>query len=325
MTRFVIGRLFQGALLMLVISALVFFAIFFIGDPVEVLINPEATAADRQRAVERLGLDRPMLAQYFDFLGGLLQGDVGSSWVFNRPALDVMFERIPATLELAVGAIFVSVLIGVPLGLIAGLYPQALPSRVMMSGSIVAFSVPAFWVAILLIIVFSVELGWLPATGRGDTVDVFGVPISLFTLDGLRHAALPIATLALSRIALVMRLVRAGTQEVIGQDYITLARAKGVPEGRILRVHVLGNLMIPLVTVLGLDFAGLMAFAVVTESIFAWPGMGKLIIDSIFRLDRPMIVAYLVCVAGLFVLVNLLVDLIYGFLDPRVSLGSDRR
>jgi len=324
MTRFVLSRLFQGALLMLVISALVFFAIFFIGDPVEVLINPEATAADRQRAVERLGLDRPMLAQYFDFLGGLLQGDVGSSWVFNRPALDVMFERIPATLELAVGAIFVSVLIGVPLGLLAGLYPQALPSRVMMSGSIVAFSVPAFWVAILLIIVFSVELGWLPATGRGDTVDVFGVPISLFTLDGLRHAALPIVTLALSRIALVMRLVRAGTQEVIGQDYITLARAKGVPEGRILRVHVLGNLMIPLVTVLGLDFAGLMAFAVVTETIFAWPGMGKLIIDSIFRLDRPMIVAYLVCVAGLFVLVNLLVDLIYGFLDPRVSLGSDR-
>ncbi len=307
---------------MFVIAALVFLAVYLIGDPVELLINPEATQIDRQRAIERLGLDRPVWEQFLSYLGGLLQGDVGTSWVFNRPALTVMLERLPATLELAIGAVILSALIGIPLGLYAGYRPNSWPSRALMTGSIVGFSLPTFWVGIVFIVVFSVELGWFPVIGRGDTVEVLGVRWSLLTLDGLHHAALPILTLALSRISLVMRLVRSGTQEILGQDYVTLARAKGVPEARVLRKHVLPNLMIPLITVLGLDFAGLLAFAIVTETVFSWPGMGKLIIDSMFSLDRPMIVAYLICVAALFVLANLIVDLLYGVLDPRISLGD---
>ncbi|WP_227287937.1 ABC transporter permease [Boseongicola sp. H5] len=322
MLRFIVFRLVQGAGLMFVIAALVFLAVYLIGDPVELLINPEATQIDRQRAIERLGLDRPVWEQFLSYLGGLLQGDVGTSWVFNRPALTVMLERLPATLELAIGAVILSALIGIPLGLYAGYRPNSWPSRALMTGSIVGFSLPTFWVGIVFIVVFSVELGWFPVIGRGDTVEVLGVRWSLLTLDGLHHAALPILTLALSRISLVMRLVRSGTQEILGQDYVTLARAKGVPEARVLRKHVLPNLMIPLITVLGLDFAGLLAFAIVTETVFSWPGMGKLIIDSMFSLDRPMIVAYLICVAALFVLANLIVDLLYGVLDPRISLGD---
>ncbi len=324
MLRFIAIRLLQGVGLMFAIAALVFFAVYLIGDPVELLINPEATQLDRQRAIERLGLDLPIWQQFLNYLAGLLSGDVGSSWVFNRPALEVMLERLPATLELAIGAVVLAAFIGIPLGLYAGYRPNALVSRGLMTTSIIGFSVPTFWLGIVLIVVFAVELDWFPVIGRGDTVTVLGVETSLLTLDGLHHAALPIFTLALSRISLVMRLVRSGTQEVLGQDYVTLARAKGVPETRILRRHVLPNLMIPLVTVLGLDFAGLMAFAIVTETVFSWPGMGKLIIDSIFSLDRPMIVAYLICVAALFVIANLIVDILYGVLDPRISLGDGR-
>ncbi|MEM1428551.1 MAG: ABC transporter permease [Pseudomonadota bacterium] len=325
MVRFILFRLIQGIGLMFVIAALVFFAVFLIGDPVELLINPEATQQDRQRAIERLGLDLPLWQQFLTYLGGLLQGDVGTSWVYNRPALEVMLERMPATLELAIGAVLLSALVGIPLGLYAGYRPNTYLSRGIMTGSIVGFSLPTFWVGIVFIVVFAVELDWFPVIGRGDTVEVFGVSTSLLTLDGLHHAALPILTLALSRISLVMRLVRSGTQEILGQDYVTLARAKGVPERRILWRHVLPNLMIPLVTVLGLDFAGLLAFAIVTETIFSWPGMGKLIIDSIFSLDRPMIVAYLICVAALFVIANLIVDVLYGVLDPRISVADRGR
>ena len=325
MLTYVASRILQGIALMLVISLLVFLAVYMIGNPVEVLIDPEATQADRDRAIRALGLDRPVWQQYLRFLGDLLRGDVGSSWVYNRPALTVMLERMPATVELALGAIFLSIVVGVPLGLLAGLYPHTRLAKGVMTASIVGFSLPTFWVGIMFIVVFSVELGWLPVTGRGDTIDLFGVPVSLLTADGLSHAILPVTALALARVALVMRLVRAGTQEVLEQDYIKLARAKGLSEGRILRVHVLKNLLIPLVTILGLDFAGLMAFAIVTESVFAWPGMGKLIIDSIYNLDRPMIVAYLVVIVGIFVVVNLAVDLLYGLLDPRVSVKGSRQ
>jgi len=229
---------------------------------------------------------------------------------------------MPATFELAIAAMVMAIIIGIPLGLYAGLRPDALVSKTIMAGSIVGFSLPTFWVGIMLIMVFAVMLGWLPSTGRGPTASLLGIESSLFTLDGLRHVLLPALNLALLKMSLVIRLTRAGAREAIHQDYIKFARAKGLRESRVVGVHLLKNIMIPVVTVLGLELGNLVAFSVVTETIFAWPGMGKLLIGSIQSLDRPVIVAYLMIVVLLFVVINLVVDVIYSLLDPRVRLGA---
>ncbi|MEA2963558.1 MAG: peptide/nickel transport system permease protein, partial [Alphaproteobacteria bacterium] len=213
---------------------------------------------------------------------------------------------------------------GLPLGLWAGLWPDSASAKAIMAGSIVGFSLPTFWVGLMLIMVFSVWLGWLPPTGRGQTVNVLGIDLSLFTWDGLRHLFMPALNLALFKLALLIRLTRAGTREAMVQDYVRFARAKGVSERRIVRVHVLKNIMIPIVTVIGLEFGSVLAFAIVTETIFAWPGMGKLLIDSINVLDRPVIVAYLMIIVFVFIFINLIVDLLYTALDPRVRLGGAR-
>jgi peptide/nickel transport system permease protein len=231
---------------------------------------------------------------------------------------------MPATLELAVTAVIASLVIGVPLGLYAGLRPNGLISRAIMAASVLGFSLPTFWVGLLLIMVFAVQLGWLPSGGRGETVDLLGARWSFLTINGLQHLIMPAFTLALFMIALVMRLTRAGVREVIPQEYIKFARAKGLKESRIIGVHVLKNILIPVVTVVGLEFGSVIAFSVVTETIFSWPGMGKLIIDSINLLDRPMIVAYLILVVFLFVVINLVVDLLYTILDPRVRVEHQR-
>jgi peptide/nickel transport system permease protein len=193
-----------------------------------------------------------------------------------------------------------------------------------MAGSIVGFSLPNFWVGIMLIMIFAVVLGWVPATGRGETATYFGITSSLFTLDGLSHIALPAFNLALTKLALVIRLTRAGTREAIHMDYIRFARAKGLSERRIIGIHLLKNILIPVVTIIGLEFGTLVAFAVVTETVFAWPGMGKLLIQAIQQLDRPVVVAYLMLIVFLFVIINLVVDIIYSVLDPRVRLGDNR-
>jgi len=211
-----------------------------------------------------------------------------------------------------------------PLGLWAGLRPDSPSAKAIMAGSILGFSLPTFWVGLMLIMVFSVWLGWLPPTGRGQTINVLGVDLSLFTWDGLRHLFMPALNLALFKLALLIRLTRAGTREAMVQDYVRFARAKGVSERRIVRVHVLKNIMIPIVTVIGLEFGSVLAFAIVTETIFAWPGMGKLLIDSINVLDRPVIVAYLLIIVFVFIFINLIVDLLYTALDPRVRLGGVR-
>jgi peptide/nickel transport system permease protein len=218
----------------------------------------------------------------------------------------------------------IAITVGLPLGLWAGLHPDAPSSRAIMAGSIIGFSLPTFWVGLLLIMVFSIALGWLPPTGRGETVSVLGVELSLFTWDGLKHLFLPAFNLALFKLALLIRLTRAGTREAMVQDYVRYARAKGVSEGRLVRVHVLRNILIPIVTVIGLEFGSVIAFAIVTETIFAWPGMGKLLIDSINVLDRPVIVAYLLVIVVMFVFINLVVDLLYTALDPRVRLSGAR-
>ena len=320
MTTWMLRRLIQAVFVMLAMTVIVFIGVNVIGDPVEILISPEADQAERARAVAALGLDKPLWEQYWRFLLGALQGDLGRSFVFNEPALKLIAQRMPATLELALTAVLLSVVIGIPAGLYAGLKPDSIGGRMVMGLSIMGFSLPTFWVGLMLIMVFAVQLGWLPSTGRGDTAEFLGLRWSFLTLDGLAHLAMPALNLALFKISLVIRLTRAGVRETMLMDYVKFARAKGLSPFRVTFVHVFKNILIPVVTVTGLEFGSTIAFSVVTESIFAWPGMGKLIIDSINVLDRPVIVAYLMIVVLLFITINLIVDLTYSVLDPRVRL-----
>ena len=260
--------------------------------------------------------------QFATFVWRALHGDLGRSFVYNEPAFTVILQRLPATLELAFTALFIAVAIGLPLGLWAGLRAEKPTDKAIMGGSILAFSLPNFWQGLMLVLIFSVTLGWLPAGGRGETVRVLGLDLGFLTLDGLRHLILPAVNLALFKLAVVIRLARAGTREAMLQDYVRFARAKGLRPARIVGVHVLKNILLPVVTVIGLEFGSMIAFAVVTETVFAWPGIGKLLIDSINRLDRPVIVAYLMLTVCLFVLINFVIDLIYAALDPRVRLAE---
>ena len=324
MLVFILRRLMQSLLVLGVMSVLVFAGIHAVGNPIDILISPDANQAERLRIIAAFGLDEPLWRQYLLFVGNALAGDLGRSYVFAMPALGLILERMPATLELAACAMLLSIVLGLPLGLFAGLKPESWISKTVMAVSILGFSLPTFWVGLLLIMVFAVQLGWLPSTGRGETAELFGIPFSFLTWDGLRHLLLPAINLALFNIALVIRLARAGTQEALLQDYVRFARAKGLSNSRIVGVHVMKNILIPIVTVVALQFGSIIAFPIVTESIFAWPGMGKLIIDSIRVLDRPVIVAYLMLIVTLFILINLVVDILYSLLDPRVRLSGGR-
>ena len=324
MPVFIIRRLMQSVLVLYFMSLLVFVGVYAIGNPVDILINPQADQAEIAQTIAQLGLDRPLWQQYWIFVKGAFGGNLGISFVASVPAIDLILERMPATLELAFMAMAIAVVFGIPLGLLAGLKPDSWIGRGIMAGSILGFSLPTFWVGLMLIMVFSVQLGWLPTTGRGATVDVFGVPLSFLTRDGLQHLILPSTNLALFQLSLLIRLTRAGTREAMLQDYVRYARAKGVAERDVVRVHVLPNILIPIVTIAGLELGSLIAFAVVTETVFAWPGMGKLLIDSINVLDRPVIVAYLLVIVFMFIVINLLVDLLYTALDPRLRLKSAR-
>ncbi|WP_376088691.1 ABC transporter permease [Roseomonas sp. CCTCC AB2023176] len=322
MSVYLLRRLIQAALVMLIMSVIVFIGVYAIGDPVEILISPDADQAERARAIAALGLDKPLWEQYFVFLSNAVRGDLGRSFVFNEPALQLIAQRAPATLELAIGATFAAVLIGIPLGLYAGLRPHSLGAKAIMAGSILGFSLPTFWVGLMLIMVFAVQLGWLPSTGRGETVEILGMRWSFLTRDGLAHMLMPALNLALFKISLVIRLTRAGVRETMLMDFVKFARAKGLSPFRVTFVHVFKNILIPVITVTGLELGSTIAFSVVTESVFAWPGMGKLIIDSINVLDRPVIVAYLMAIVLMFIVINLVVDLLYSVLDPRVRLES---
>ena len=320
MTAFILRRSLQSLVVLFVMSLLVFGGVNMVGDPVDMLINPEADQMEIDRVIRDLGLDRPVTEQYWYFLVNAFKGELGRSFIFGEPALKLIIQRMPATMELALFSLLLAVIFGIPLGVYAGLKPEAKLSRTIMAGSILGFSMPTFWVGILLIMFFSVNLGWFPYTGRGETATYFGITSSIFTADGLSHLFLPAFNLALFKLSSVIRLARAGTREIILQDYIKFARAKGVQESRVIRVHLLKNIMIPIVTVIGLEFGSLIAFSTVTETVFAWPGMGKLIIDSIYNLDRPIIVAYLMIIVLIFVTLNLVVDILYSFLDPRVRI-----
>src|SRR5689334_1747337 len=305
-------------------SLLVFVGVYAVGNPIDILINPQADQEDRERAIAALGLDKTLPMQYLSFLSGVVHGDLGRSFVHATSALGLILERMPATLELAFAAMLIAIVIGIPLGLWAGLRPNGVAGRTIMAGSILGFSLPTFWVGLMLIMVFSVMLGWLPSNGRGPTTELLGVPVSFLSREGWRHLILPALNLALFKLALLIRLTRAGTREALLQDYVKFARAKGLSNARVIGVHVLRNILIPIVTVIGLEFGSVIAFAIVTESVFAWPGMGKLLIDSINLLDRPVIVAYLLIIVFMFVAINLLVDLLYSALDPRVRLADSK-
>ena len=322
MLVFLIRRLMQSGLVLFLMSLVVFVGVFAIGNPIDMLINPEADQEDIEAAIRALGLDRPLWEQYLYFLGTDMRGDLGNRFIFNEPAHQLILERMPATLELAVSAMVIAIVLGIPLGMLAGMYPESILGRSIMAGSILGFSLPTFWVGLLLIMLFAVELGWLPSTGRGETVEVLGLHVSFLTWDGLTHLFMPALNLALFKMSLVIRLARAGVRENMQLDYVKFARAKGLSSARVILVHVTKNIMIPIVTVLGLELGSVIAFAVVTETIFAWPGMGKLIIDSIDLLDRPVIVAYLMITVLMFIIINLIVDLVYCVLDPRIRLGD---
>ena len=318
MTEFIIRRTLQSILVLFVMSLIVFVGVNLVGDPVDMLINPEADQMEIDRVIRELGLDRPVSEQYWYFLVNAFQGDLGRSFIFGEPALKLIIQRMPATLELALFSLFIAIVFGIPLGIFAGLKPKSKVSKTIMAGSILGFSMPTFWVGIIFIMIFAVHLGWLPSTGRGELGTFLGIQSSLFTANGISHVFLPALNLALFKMSSVIRLTRAGTREIILQDYITFARSKGLSEEKVVLVHVLRNILIPIVTVIGLEFGSLIAFSTVTETIFAWPGMGKLIIDSIYNLDRPVIVAYLMIIVTFFVFLNLFVDILYSLLDPRV-------
>ena len=322
MLAFVIRRLSQSIVVLFAMSLLVFASVYLIGNPADILISLDADQAERARLSQVMGLDAPFHAQYGRFLASVLQGDLGLSFVHGTPAMGLVLERLPATLELACVAMVMALVLGIPLGLWAGLRPDSAAGRTIMTGSILGFSLPTFWVGLMLIMVFSVQLGWLPAGGRGPTHEVWGLQLSMFSLEGWRHLLLPAVNLALFKLALVTRLTRAGTREALTQDYVKFARAKGLSPARVVGVHVLKNILVPIVTVVALEFGALVAFAAVTETIFAWPGAGKLIIESISQLDRPVVVAYLLVVVSMFTLLNLLVDIAYSALDPRVRLSG---
>jgi len=322
MTVFLVRRMIQSVIILWVMSLLVFTGVYAIGNPVDMLIDPQSSQEVRETAIRNLGLDRPLWVQYIVFLKGAVRGNLGNSFIYNMPALKLITQRLPATLELATSAMMIAIFVGLPLGIVAGLKSKSAIGRGIMTCSILGFSLPNFWVGLMFVMIFSITLGWLPTSGRGETVEIFGIGISFLTIDGLKHLILPALTLSLFPLALIIRLTKAGVEETWLSEFVKFARSKGLTMNRIILVHILKNILIPVVTVTGIQFGMLLAFAVVTETVFAWPGMGKLIIDSINYLDRPVIVAYLLVTVIIFIIINLIVDTLYSVLDPRVGIGE---
>ena len=320
MLKYIVKRFVQMIVVLFVVSILVFMLTNFIGDPVDMLVPENATVEQVESARARLGLNKPLPVQYGIFLKDVLHGNFGKSYTYGKPAMGLIMERMPATLELVAIAALLVLFIAIPLGVYAGAYPKRRSSRIIMSGSILGISLPSFWVGMMMIYIFAVMLRALPASGRGNTVNVLGVNLSVFAPGGLRFLILPAVTRALTNVATTLRLTRSGIMENMRQDYIKFARAKGVSSRSLLFGHALKNALIPVITIFGMDLGNMIAFTTITETIFAWPGMGKLLIDAINKSDRPIIVAYLMTAACMFVVLNFVVDLLYTLVDPRIEL-----
>jgi peptide/nickel transport system permease protein len=317
---YLLKRLIQMVVVLWIVSVLVFVMMSFTGDPTYMMVPLDATEEQIAQARRILGLDDTHLVQYWRFLGNLAQGDLGRSFVFRQPALTLIMERLPATLEIVFLAMAMALVVAIPLGVYAGANPEKFGSRAVMAGSLVGISLPGFWLGMVLIFVFAVKLQMFPSSGRGPTTELLGMRVSFTSWQGFTHLVLPAITLSIGTLAILMRIIRAEMMEVLKQDYIKFARAKGAARRFVLFKHGLKNALIPLITVFGLMLGDLIAFATLTETIFAWPGIGKLLVDSIYRGDRPVIVVYLMFVAFLFVVVNFVVDVAYALIDPRIKI-----
>ena len=319
MAAFIIRRLFYTIVVLVVVSAVVFIMNYYGGgDPVYTMLPPQATPADIAAMRKAMGLDKPGFVQYQIYMGNLLKGNLGNSWSQVRPVSTLIVERLPATMELAVVSMAITLVVGISLGFFTAARPYSALSQSTMIVSILGISIPPFWLGMMLILPFSVLLGVLPSSGRGEVVTWAGVRLGVLTVDGLRHLILPAVTLATFNASLLMRLVRATAMEELTQDYVKCAKARGLALKWVLLKHVFRNTLIAILTFCGLTFGQMIAFAVVIETIFAWPGMGKLLMDSINLADRPVVIGYLLFIAFLFSLVNLLTDLAYCVIDPRV-------
>lgn len=322
MFAYLVKRVFQAIAVMFVISLIGFAIQGNLGDPLRELVGQSVSEEVRQQLRDELGLNDPFLQQYMRFVGNALQGDLGTSYFFKEPALDVILKKLPATLELVFGATIIIIGLSVPLGVYTAIKPHAFLSRVIMGLSIVGISIPVFLTAIMMIFVFSVELGWLPSFGRGEIVHVWGYwETNFLTLDGWGHIILPSIALASIMLPLFVRLIRAEMMEVLESEYVRYATAKGINPWRIYFVHALKNTLLPVITVGGVQIGTMVAYTILTETVFQWPGMGFMFLEAVNRVDTPLIVAYLIVVGFIFVVTNTIVDLIYGLVNPTVNLA----
>jgi peptide/nickel transport system permease protein len=322
MIAFVIRRLLQSIAVMLTVAFIAFALFNFVGDPINNMVGQDTTQQDRDALRQSLGLNDPFIVQFARFVGRAVHGNFGLSYQYARPVSEIIVERLPATLELSFVAALLALALGVPLGIYTGLHRHSLLSQVFLTVSLVGISLPTFLTGILLILVFAVILGWLPSFGRGTTVALGWWTTGFLTIDGLKALIMPAITLGLVQLTLIMRLVRAEMLEVLRTDYIKFARARGLSERAINFGHALRNTLVPVITITGLQLGSIIAFAIVTETVFQWPGMGLLIIQAIGFADIPVMSAYLVLIAFFFVVINLVVDLLYYAVDPR--LRADR-
>jgi peptide/nickel transport system permease protein len=320
MAAFIVRRLLQAILVMLVVALIAFLLFQYVGDPVSQMVGQDATPEDRARLRGDLGLDQPFYVQFGHFIGNAMQGDFGVSLRQGRAVSTLIKERLPATLELAFAAALIAIVVGIPMGVYTALRRDSWFSHFLLAVSLVGISLPTFLIGILLILVFAVLLGWLPSYGRGDTIQLGWWSTGLLTTAGWKHLILPAVTLCLFQLTLIMRLVRSEMLEVLRTDYIKFARARGLTDRAVHFGHALKNTLVPVITITGLQLGGIIAFAIVTETVFQWPGMGLLFIQSVQFADIPVMAAYLCLIALVFVLINLIVDLLYFAVDPRLRI-----
>jgi ABC-type dipeptide/oligopeptide/nickel transport system permease component len=318
MFTYITRRLIQGVVVLLAVSFICFIIFRYTGDPVLTLAGRYATFQEREEVRRAYGLDKPSYVQYVRFVINAAQGRFGKSYVSRVPALGLILERLPATVELATSAVFISFCLGVGLGVLVSLKPYAMRNRLVMAGSLCGISIPTFLTGILLIMIFAVYLGALPSFGRGETVNIGYWRTGLLTWSGISHLILPAFTLGMYQLAVLLRLTRAGMREVLGEEYIKTAWSKGLPPRKVIFKHALRNALIPVVTMTGLQFGELIAFSIVTETIFQWPGMGNLLLTSIYETDQPVIVTYIMLAALIILTINIVVDILYAVLNPKI-------
>ena len=325
MLLIILRRLGQSFLVLFLVALISFMMFRYVGNPVDNLLGQEATVEQREALIEALGLNDPLSMQYFDFVKRVLQFDFGNSYRGALPVADMILERLPATLELALVSALFAMLFGVVMGVFTAINRRGITGNFILSSSLIGVSLPTFLIGVLLIWVFSVELKWLPSFGRGEVVDLGGWTTGFLTVSGLKSLILPGITLGLYQMTLIMRLTRAEMLEVLRQDYIKFARARGLSERAVYFGHALRNTLVPVITVAGLQLGSIVAFAIITDTVFQWPGVGLMFINAVFFVDIPVMSAYLLLVGTLFVMINLIVDLLYLAIDPRIRDGQLKR